>query len=342
MKALRYLGPEKLKVEDVPTPVPQRGEVLIRVRACGICGSDVHGYYGLTGRRIAPMTMGHELSGEVCELGDNASRFAIEDRVIAQPINFCGECVHCKRGLTMLCLNKKFFGVLSENGAMAEYVAVPEKLLYRLPDQSSFYEGALVEPYAVAYGAVKRAGDIAGKTVLVIGAGTIGLCVLQLIKQKKPGLVIVSDLSAARLKTAMKLGADKGINSQEEDFLEVVLSATNGDMIDLSIECVGVQSSANQSIRCLKPAGTSVWVGMSQKEMTINMQDIVCSARSILGSFNYTHEEFGQAAEIVASGRLNTSEMITKVVSLDEAVNVFPQIHDNPDDYKKVIVDPTR
>jgi len=342
VKALRYLGPEKLKVEDVPTPVPQRGEVLIRVRACGICGSDVHGYYGLTGRRIAPMTMGHELSGEVCELGDNASRFAIEDRVIAQPINFCGECVHCKRGLTMLCLNKKFFGVLSENGAMAEYVAVPEKLLYRLPDQSSFYEGALVEPYAVAYGAVKRAGDIAGKTVLVIGAGTIGLCVLQLIKQKKPGLVIVSDLSAARLKTAMKLGADKGINSQEEDFLEVVLSATNGDMIDLSIECVGVQSSANQSIRCLKPAGTSVWVGMSQKEMTINMQDIVCSARSILGSFNYTHEEFGQAAEIVASGRLNTSEMITKVVSLDEAVNVFPQIHDNPDDYKKVIVDPTR
>lgn len=342
MKALRYLGPERLEVQDLPTPIPEKDEVLIRVRACGICGSDVHGYYGLTGRRIPPVTMGHEFCGEVCGLGADAKRFSVGDRVVVQPINFCGECENCKKGLTMLCLNKRFLGVLSENGAMAEYVAAPEKLLYKIPDSCSFYQGALVEPYAVAYGGRLKAGDAAGKTVLVVGAGTIGLCVVQLIKQMAPGKLIVSDLSEARLKTALSMGADVAINSREEDFLEAVARITDGKMVDVSIECVGVQSSANQSIQCLRVGGTAVWLGMSQKEMTINMQDIVCSARRVLGSFNYTHKEFGEVAEIVASGQLNTDKLISKVVSLEEAVEIFPQIHQYPDDYLKVIIDPTR
>lgn len=342
MKALRYLGPERLEVQNLPDPVPEKGEVLIKVRACGICGSDVHGYYGLTGRRIPPVTMGHEFCGEVCELGADVKHFSVGDRVVVQPINFCGECENCKKGLTMLCLNKRFLGVLSENGAMAEYVAVPEKLLYKIPDSCSFYQGALVEPYAVAYGGRLKAGDVAGKTVLVVGAGTIGLCVVQLIKQMNPGKLIVSDLSETRLKIALSMGADAAINSKEEDFLEAITRITDGNMVDVSIECVGVQSSANQSIQCLRVGGTTVWLGMSQKEMTINMQDIVCSARRVLGSFNYTHKEFGEVAEIVASGQLNTDKLISRVVSLEEAIEIFPQIHKYPDDYLKVIIDPTR
>lgn len=342
MKALRYLGPERLEVQEVPIPVPEQGEVLIKVRACGICGSDVHGYLGLTGRRIPPVTMGHEFSGEVCQLGPDVKSVSVGDRVVVQPINFCGTCENCKKGLTMLCLNKRFFGVLSENGAMAEYVAVPEKLLYPIPDSCSFYQAALVEPYAVAYGGRLKAGDVAGKTVLVIGVGTIGVCALQLIKQMNPGKLIVSDLSEPRLQTALSLGADAAINSKQEDFLEAVKRVTNGEMVDVSIECVGVQSSANQSIQCLKVGGTTVWLGMSQKEMTINMQDIVCSARKVLGSFNYTHKEFGEVAAILASGQLNTDRLISRVVSLEEAVEIFPMIHKHPDDYLKVIIDPTK
>ena len=110
MKALRYLGSRKLEVQELPVPEPAKGEVLIKVMACGICGSDVHGYLGLTGRRIQPMTMGHEFCGEVAKLGTSTNKFKVGDKVIVQPIHFCGECVNCKRGLTMLCLNKRFFG----------------------------------------------------------------------------------------------------------------------------------------------------------------------------------------------------------------------------------------
>lgn len=341
MRALRYLGSEKLEVQEVPKPELQKGEVLIKVKGCGICGSDVHGYYGLTGRRIPPMTMGHEFSGIIEELGEGVTSHKVGDKVIVQPINFCGTCENCKKGLTMLCLNKKFFGVLTTDGAMAEYVAVPEKLLYPVPDDSDCYVGAMAEPYAVAYGAVLKAGDLTGQTVLIIGAGMIGACVLQLAKLKNPAKIIVSDLSDARLKTSLELGADAVINPKNEDYMEAISRLTDGGMIDTSIECVGVQASANQSIKCLKVGGTAVWVGMSQKEMTINMQDIVCSARKVLGSFNYTHEEFGQVAEIVTSGKLATDKLLTKVVSLEEAVEVFPDIHNRPDDYMKVIVDPT-
>lgn len=340
MRALRYLGPKKLEVQEMPVPVPSEGEVLIKVGACGICGSDIHGYLGLTGRRIAPMTMGHEFCGQVERIGAGVQRFKIGDRVIVQPICFCGECVNCKRGLTMLCLNKRFFGVLSVDGAMAEYVAVPEKLLYPLPDNCSFDTGALAEPYAVAYGSVLKAPKAERKTVLVIGAGTIGVCVLQLMKLKNPGKLIVSDLSETRLKTALELGADAVINPAREDLLETVSNITGGAMVDIAIECVGVQASANQSVRCLKPGGTAIWVGMSQKEMTINMQDIVCCARRVLGSFNYTHEEFGQVAEIVTSGKLAADRLISKIVSLEEAVDLFPLIHEHPDQYLKVIVNP--
>lgn len=340
MKALRYLGSRKLEVQELPVPEPAKGEVLIKVMACGICGSDVHGYLGLTGRRIQPMTMGHEFCGEVAKLGTSTNKFKVGDKVIVQPIHFCSECVNCKRGLTMLCLNKRFFGVLTVDGAMAEYVSVPEKLLYRLPENTAPYIGALVEPYAVAYGSVLKAGGIEGKTILIIGAGTIGACVLQLIKLRKPGKLIVSDLSDSKLNTALELGADAVINPAKQNFLETISNLTDGAMIDTSIECVGVQSSANQSIQCLKVGGTSVWVGMSQKEMTINMQDIVCSARRVLGSFNYTHKEFGQVAEIVTSGKLATDKLISKIVSLEEAVNIFPEIHEHPDDYLKVIIDP--
>jgi 2-desacetyl-2-hydroxyethyl bacteriochlorophyllide A dehydrogenase len=344
MKALRYLGPKQLEVQEVPIPVPGDGEVLIKVLGCGICGSDVHGYLGLTGRRIAPMTMGHEFAGEVAALGSGTGKFTIGEKVVVQPIGFCGECENCKRGLTMLCLNKRFCGVLTVDGAMAEYIAVPEKLLYSQPANCDSYTGALSEPYAVGYGAVKKAGDLNGQNVLIIGAGAIGICILQLVKLQNPNVkkVIVSDLSDARLETALALGADAVINPKNENFMEKINSLTDGHMIDTSIEAVGVQTTANQSIQCLKIAGTTVWVGMSQKEMTINMQDIVCSARNVIGSFNYTHKEFGEVVSLVTSGRMATDKLITKVVSLEEAPKAFEDLHQYPDQYLKIIIDPTK
>ena len=342
MRALRYLGPKQLEIQEVKTPEPKDDEVLLKVRACGICGSDVHGSLGLTGRRIAPMTMGHEFSAEVAGLGKNVTKFKVGDGVIVQPINFCGECINCKNGLTNMCLNKKFFGVLTVDGAMAEYIAVPEKLLYKLPEGCSYEVGALTEPYAVAYGAIKKYGSFNDKHVLVIGAGPIGLCIIQLVKLQNPKQIIVSDLSDARLQIAKEFGADQVINPRNEDYLEAIAKYTDDLMVDVSIEAVGVEATANQSIKALKIGGTSIWVGMSQKEMEINMQDIVCSARSVLGSFNYTHEEFGEVVDIIGSDRMECSKLISKVVSLEEARQAFVDLHEKPDELIKVIIDPTK
>lgn len=340
MKALKYIAPGKLEVQEETKPIPQKKEVLLKVKACGICGSDVHGYLGLTGRRIPPMTMGHEFSAEVVENGEQAIRFQLGDGVVVQPINFCGTCINCQKGLTNMCLNKKFFGVLTENGAMAEYLSVPEKLLYPLPGGSTYEAGALSEPYAVAYGSVKKAGELTGKNVLIVGAGTIGLCILQIVMLHHPNKVIVSDLNDSRLAKAKQFASCEVINPAKQDYMERISEITDGSMIDVSFEAVGVEATANQSIKCLAIGAKAVWVGMSQKEMTINMQDVVCSARTVIGSFNYTHEEFGEVVELLGTGKLNWQLLISAKVGLEEAPKAFEALHERPDDFLKVIIEP--
>ena len=342
MKALRFLEPRKLEVQNVPTPVPGPGDCLLKVRACGICGSDPAGYTGRSGRRIPPMTMGHEFAAEVVETGDEVKNFKVGDAVIVQPINFCNECENCRRGLTMLCLNKIFYGVLTTDGAMAEYICVPEKQLYKMPETISYYEGALAEPYAVTYGAYKKAGSLKDQIVLIVGAGTIGDCLLQLVLLDQPKMVIMADLSDKRLAIAKDLGATYGINTGKVDPLVEIARLTDGHMIDVSFEACGVEPTANLSIQALKIAGTTVWLGMNQKQMTLNMQDIVCSARNVLGSFNYTHKEFGEVVEIIGSGKLATDKIISKVVSLDEAPQAFEDLLSSPDNFLKIVIDPTK
>lgn len=341
MRALRYFGPGTMQVQEQPTPKPQANEVLLKVRACGICGSDVHGSLGITGRRIPPMTMGHEFSAEVVELGNSVTSIQVGDGVIVQPIHFCGNCVNCRQGLTNMCLDKRFFGVLTVDGAMAEYVAVPEKLLYSLPPSLSYEVGALTEPYAVAYGAVKKAGELKGQNVLIVGAGTIGLCILQIVRLQQPKKIVVCDLSDTRLKTAANLGADITIHPGREEYLQVVTDCTDGEMIDTSFEAVGVEATANQSIRALKIGGTAVWVGMSQKEMQINMQDIVCSARRVIGSFNYTHKEFGEVVQLMGTGKMKSAALISQIVPLEDGPQAIQRLIQHPDQYIKIILDPT-
>jgi len=340
MKALRYLGPERLEIQELKEPVVKEDEVLLKIKACGICGSDVHGFLGLTGRRIEPMTMGHEFAGEIEEIGINVKRYSRGEGVVVQPINFCGTCVNCRQGLTNMCLNKKFFGVLSVDGAMAEYLAVPEKLLYPLPKNCDYTIGALTEPYAVAYGSIKKAEGLEGKTVLILGAGTIGLCILQIVKLRNPEKVVVADISKSRLEMARNLGADNVVLSSTEDLEERIRVITSGEMIDVSFEAVGIQQTANQSIKCLGIGGKAIWVGMSQREMIINMQDIVCSARQIIGSFNYTHEEFGEVIGLIGSGAIKAEKLISKIVTLERAPQAFIDLHQKPDELIKVLIEP--
>lgn len=340
MKALRYLGPYQLQLEQQPVPEIEPDGCLIQIRACGICGSDVHGYTGKTGRRIPPMTMGHEFSGQVVAVGPEVTGFAPGDRVIPQPIQFCGSCDMCSQGLTMLCRNKRFFGVMDVDGAMAEYVSVPARYLYRMPQGVSFAVGAMAEPYAVAYSAVKKASSLKGKRVLITGAGTIGLCVLQLVLLQEPEMVMVSDLSDARLATARNLGATGTINPGTQDFLSEVEAATHGRMMDVSFEAVGVSATANQSLDALANMGTALWIGNNQPTISINMQQIVTQGKKIIGSYTYTHEEFGQL--IALMGQLDAEKLVSRIIPLEQAAEAFEALLQRPDDYIKIIIDPSQ
>lgn len=338
MKSLIYKGPNRLEITDVPKPLPKPGEVLVKIKACGICGSDVHGYTGSTGRRIAPMVMGHEFSGVVEAPGDGALKFPVGSRVIVQPVKFCGDCEFCRIGYTHVCPNKLFFGVMSFDGAFQEYLCVPEKLLYPLPDEVSFEEGALVEALAVSFCGVKKAGDLTGKDVLIVGGGTIGQLALMATKVGNPRTITLSDLSNSRLATAKMLGADYVINPGEESFNEALINLIPGGKVDVAFEAVGVGQTVAQAMSVLKPQGTCVWIGNSAKMVEVDMQAVVTQEFRIFGTYIYTHEEFGETIEFMAKHKLDFSPIITKTIPIERAPELFEELVTEVEKYLKVVV----
>ncbi len=339
MKALVYKGPKQLEIEQRPVPAPKEGELLLKVKACGICGSDVHGYLGLTGRRIAPMVMGHEFSAEVVGLGTGLKLgFTEGDRVAVQPCVSCGECEYCLSGSNNLCESRKFMGAMDYDGAFTEYLCVPEHLAFRLPDELSYSTGALIEAFAVSYAGVKKLGDISGKNIVIIGGGTIGLLALVAAKAQNPAKVLVSDLSPLRLEAAKKLGADVALDPKGKDFEAEVRAAFGGNLADFSVEAVGITPTVTQAISALKPGGTCVWIGNSAKTVEINMQSVVTRALNVKGTYIYSHSEFGEAIEFIREHKPDFSALISSEVSLDEAPEMFRELAEHTEKYLKCVV----
>lgn len=337
MKAVVYEGPNVLKYKDVPDAGPKAGEVKLRVKACGICGSDVHGYQGLTGRRLEPMIMGHEFAGEVAELGEGVTDRAVGERAAVYPVDFCGHCDMCRQGNFHLCLNKRAFGVLDVDGAFAQYICVPAKCCFPLDDSVSYAVGSLMEPLAVAWRGVGHAGDLTGKTVLIVGAGTIGLLALSCVKMKHGAKILVSDLSDYRLGVAGKMGADALINPGKEDMREAVLRQTDGKGVDVAIEAVGAAPTVQQAMSSLCFGGTAVWIGNNKPVIEINMQEIVTRELKVYGSFLYGYEEFKTVAGLLNQGRLTLTPLISKTVSLEEAPEYFYTLAHEPGNLIKVV-----
>jgi 2-desacetyl-2-hydroxyethyl bacteriochlorophyllide A dehydrogenase len=338
MQALVYHGPEDLRCEQIDAPTPGPGEVLIKIKAVGICGSDVHGYLGITGRRTPPMVMGHEFSGVVQELGAGVTELKIGDRVAPYPVIFCGECEFCREGKTHICLHKKPLGVLEYNGAMTEYVCLPAKLAFKLSDNVSYEVGSMVEPLAVAYHGINTGGDISGKNVLIIGAGTIGLLALAIVKMRNPAKVLVSDLSDDRLKIAREMGADVTINPAKDNFNSIIKNETDGMGVDIAFEAVGASPTVKQAMSSLEFGGKAVWIGNSAKMIEINMQEIVTRELKVFGSFLYTFEEFGEVVTMLASGKLNVAPIISLTAPLGEGVELFRRLAKEPGSLIKVIL----
>jgi len=278
MKALLLSKYRSLEIADVPTPAAGAGEVLIRVGACGICGSDVHGYDGSSGRRIPPIVMGHEAAGRIAAVGAGVTGLAEGDRVTFDSTIYCGACGFCKRGEMNLCDHRQVLGVscadYSRAGAFAEFVAVPARVVYKLPESISFAEAAMLEAVAVAIHGVSLARITGESTALVVGTGTIGVLTLQALRASGCKRVFVSDVDATRLKLAKELGATEALLA-DQDVTAQIVQRTGGVGVDVAIEAVGRNETVSAAIASVRKGGTVVLVGNISPEVTLPLQKVV-------------------------------------------------------------------
>jgi L-iditol 2-dehydrogenase len=342
MKALLLSKYRQLDLADVPTPSPSSGEVLIRVGACGICGSDVHGYDGSSGRRIPPIVMGHEASGTVEALGAGVTNFRVGDRVTFDSTVYCGACAFCRRGEVNLCDNRQVLGVSCGDyrraGAFAEYVAVPSRIVYRLSESISFAEAAMLEAVAVAMHGVSLAHVGPDTTALVVGAGTIGLLTMQALRAAGCARVFISDIDATRLKLAEQLGAP-AILSATSDAVAQVLQLTKGVGADVALECVGRNETVAAAIGSVRKGGTVVLVGNISPEVALPLQKVVTRQIRLQGSCA-SAGEYPQAIELMASGAIQVKALITAIAPLHEGPRWFERLYAHEPNVLKVVLTP--
>jgi L-iditol 2-dehydrogenase len=342
MKALLLSRYKHLEIAELPEPKPDPGEVLVQVAACGICGSDVHGYDGSSGRRIPPIVMGHEAAGRIAAVGDGVKGFAKGDRVTFDSTIYCGVCAPCLRGEVNLCDNREVLGVSCGDyrraGAFAEYVVVPSRILYRLPDNLSFVEAAMLEALAVAVHAVSLAPVSHDSTALVLGAGMIGLLVTQALRATGCARVFVADIDASRLKLAQEIGAT-AVFSADTGLIDQVLQRSGGTGVDVVVEAVGRNETVSAAIESVRKGGTVVLVGNISPEVTLPLQKVVTRQIRLQGSCA-SAGEYSRAIELLASGAIRVKPLITAVSPLDEGPQWFERLQAREPNLMKVVLTP--
>jgi len=339
MKAAVWHGGRDIRIEDVPEPTIQSNEVLVRVRSVGICGSELHAYEGISERRRPPLIMGHEFSGEISAVGEDIGYLRRGDRVAVDPVIRCGVCEQCLRGRGNVCRNLRLVG-LHTSGAFAEYVSVPAMNCHKLHENISFEEGSIAEPISVAVHAVNRTPITLGDTVAVIGAGIIGLTVLQVAKLAGAARVFVTDILDYRLNFARSLGADMTVNSATEDPVERIRKATDGLGVDVALEAVGLEVTVQQAMKMVAISGKLTIIGNLAKTMTLDIQDAVLKEFDIKGSYCYAPEDFRRAINFIGDRRIDVKSLVTNVFPLDEAEKGFELLHKKTDRVLKVLLKP--
>ena len=343
MKALVLKEYKHFSYEDVALPEVGPDDVLIEVKACGICGSDVHGVDGSTGRRIPPIIMGHEASGVIERVGSAVSDWCVGDRVTFDSTVVTRPDFYSQKGIFNLSDYRKVLGVscdeYRQHGAFAEYVAVPQSTLYRLPDGLSFEQAAMTEPVSVAFHAVSLIPSEINDSAVVVGCGMIGLFVVQALRIKGCGKIIAIDLDQSRLDMALKFGADHALKSDDADIVEKIRALTHGRGADLAVEVVGITATVNLAINSVRKGGKISVVGNLAEKVEIPLRVVVTRQLTIVGSCA-SAGEYPACLEMIASGRVKVDEMMSAVVPLSEAAAWFERLYQGEAGLMKVIVKP--
>lgn len=343
MKALVLKEYNHFEYADVPVPEIGSNEVLVEVRACGICGSDVHGMDGSTGRRIPPVIMGHEASGIIVEVGENVLEFSKGERVTFDSTIYCGRCNFCKRGLINLCDNRRVLGVsckeYRQNGAFTEYIAVPERILYRLPDKISFKHATMIEALSIALHSINRKPITINDTVVVIGTGVIGQLIVQLLKISGCYKIIAVDINQKKIDLAVRFGADIGLNPNENDVLSEVYKQTKNKGADCVLEVVGIPQTIKTAVNSLRKGGSITLVGNLSPIIELPLQLIITKEISIYGSCA-SSGEYPVSIDLIERKVINVEPLISAVAPLEDGQLWFERLYKQESGLMKVILKP--
>jgi L-iditol 2-dehydrogenase len=342
MQALLLTEYKKLNLVQMPEPDLGPDDVLIRVRACGICGSDVHGFDGSTGRRIPPLVMGHEAAGVVERAGSAVHDLAPGDRVTFDSTIYCGQCFFCSRGEVNLCDNRQVMGVspgpYRRHGAFAEFVSVPRRIVYRLPDSLGFEPAALIEAASVAVHAVTITPVRIGDTAVVVGAGMIGVLTVQALRKAGCAQVIAVDLEDSRLEMARAAGATETLNAKT-DVLAAVRERSDGHGAAAAVECVGAEQPIRTAVACTRKGGTVTLVGNVSPQVSIPLQEVVTRQIRLQGSCA-SNGEYPAVIALMASGAISVAPLISAVAPLSDGPQWFDRLYRKEPGLMKVILKP--
>ncbi len=339
MRALMYLGTRQMEMQEVTEPVVTPGHVVLKVGAASICGSDLHGFLGKSAKRVPPLIMGHEFTGEIVDRGQGVNGFSIGDRVTVNPILSCGRCEECLRGRTSICPHRTVIGI-EHPGAFANYVSVPAESCFMLPEHVGDLEGSMVESLSNALHIFDRSLHGFIKSVAVIGAGTQGLLALQVARHIGATRIAVTDMVSSRLALASTLGATHAIDVRADDPVDAVLDMTDGQGVDLAVEAVGHTATQEQAVRMLRQGGEAVLLGLgAEAPMAVDGVAMVNRELVIRGSYAYTSLDFAYSLDLISSGKIDVASMAV-ARSLEQGPGIFEKLVDDPGDLIKVALVP--
>jgi L-iditol 2-dehydrogenase len=343
MKALVLTAYKQLEIQNVPDPRPGADEVLIAVKACGICGSDIHGMDGSTGRRIPPVVMGHEAAGVITEVGSAVSGWVPGDRVTFDSMINCGRCWFCRQGAINLCDHRRVLGVscgeYRHQGAFAEYLVVPQHILYRLPEGLSFERAAMVEGLSIAVHGVNQTRLRLNDSVVVVGSGLIGLLVIQTLRAAGAGRILAVDVEAGRLEMALKLGADDAIHAGEVNVSEEVARRTEGRGADVAIEVAGFSTTVQTAVDSVRKGGQVTLIGNLSPKVEFPLQSVVTREVSLNSSCGSTGE-YPACLDLMTRGTIRVDPLISAVAPLAEGAKWFDSLYRREGGLFKVILQP--
>lgn len=336
---LQVKMPEAYKIEYLELPIPEIGDddVLVQMKRVGVCGSDIQIYHGKHKYMKFPVVQGHEGSGVIAKVGAKVSGLKIGDRVTIQPQVVCGACAPCRSGHSNVCKNLKVYGVHTA-GMFTEYFPVPASKVLLLPEAMSFDEGSLVEPAAVATGAIRRCGDLTGQNIVVLGAGTIGNLVAQVAVASGAKKVLITDINQKRLDIAKKCGIHACVNTRERKLKEVIVEAFGDDEADVIIDCAGVKAIFTEALAAARCSSKLVVVANYKEPVEIELPLFQRREVDLLGIMMYVREDFERAIDLMAKKTINTSLLISDYFDIRKVDDVYPYIDNNMDTIMKVVI----